>query len=81
MLHIAYLTLSNLWIPVTYLLQRPEHPERKSRMAVYKTGNFLPREDVQIKLLQHGVPPLGYLNHYILVPAVLFAGFTLAMAL
>lgn len=81
MLHIAYLTLSNLWIPIAYLLQRPEHPERRSRMTAHATGIFLPREDVQIKLLRHSVPPLGYLNHYILVPVVLIAGFAMAVAL
>jgi hypothetical protein len=81
MLHIAYLALSNLWIPIAYLLRRPEHPERRSRMAAHAKGIFLPREDVQIKLLQHNVPPLGYLNHYILVPVVLIVVFTMAVAL
>lgn len=81
MLHVAYLTLSNLWIPIAYLLRRPEHPERRSRMAAHANGIFLPREDVQIKLLQHSVPPLGYLNHYILVPVVLIAVSIMAVAL
>ncbi|EED12753.1 glycosyl transferase, putative [Talaromyces stipitatus ATCC 10500] len=81
MLHIAYLALSNLWIPVAYLLQRPEHPERRSRMVTHATGIFLPREDVQMKLLQHSLPPLGYLNHYILVPVVLITIFTIAVTM
>lgn len=81
MLHIAYLTLSNLWIPIAYLLQRPEHPERRSKMAAHANGIFLPRDDVQKKLLQHSVLPLGYLNHYVLVPVVLVAVLIMAVAL
>ncbi|KAF3401109.1 Cellulose synthase catalytic subunit [UDP-forming] [Talaromyces pinophilus] len=81
MLHIAYLALINLWIPIAYLLSRPEHPERRSRMAAHANGIFLPREDVQMKLLQHSVPPLGYLDHYILVPVVLIALSIMAVAL
>lgn len=81
LLHIAYLALSNLWIPIAYLLRRPEHPERRSRMAAHANGIFLPREDVQKKLLQHSFSPLGYLNHYILVPLVLIAVLTMVVAL
>jgi hypothetical protein len=81
MLHIAYLALRNLWIPIAYLLQRPEHPERRSRMAAQATGIFMPREDVQMKLLQYSLPPLGYFDHYILVPVVLVAIFTMAVVM
>lgn len=81
MLHIAYLTLSNLWIPIAYLLRRPEHPERRSKMTAHANGIFLPRDDVQKKLLEHSVSPLGYLNHYILVPVVLVAVLFMAVAL
>lgn len=81
MLHVAYLVLSNLWIPVAYLLQNPEHPERRSRMTAHTNGSFLPQEDVQMKLLQRSIPPLGYCNHYILAPVLLVAIFTTAVAM
>jgi hypothetical protein len=73
MLHIGYLTASNLWIPVGYLLRRPEYPERRSRMAVNDSGIFFPQADIQTKLLHQSRPPLGSYNHYVLVPFVLTA--------
>jgi hypothetical protein len=73
MLHIGYLTVSNLWVPVGYLLRRPEYPERKSRMAVNDRGIFFPEADVQVKLLHQTRPPLGSYNHYVLVPVALAA--------
>ncbi|RHZ54266.1 hypothetical protein CDV55_103633 [Aspergillus turcosus] len=73
MLHIGYLTASNLWVPVGYLLRRPEYPERRSRMAVNDRGIFFPQADVQMKLLHQSRPPLGSYNHYVLVPFVLLA--------
>jgi len=73
MLHIGYLTASNLWVPVGYLLRRPEYPERRSRMTVNDRGIFFPQADVQMKLLHQSRPPLGSYNHYVLVPFVLVA--------
>ncbi|KAF7155390.1 hypothetical protein CNMCM5623_007461 [Aspergillus felis] len=73
LLHIGYLTASNLWVPVGYLLHRPEYPERRSRMAVNDRGIFFPQADVQMKVLQQSRPPLGSYKHYVLVPVVLIA--------
>lgn len=73
MLHIGYLTVSNLWVPVGYLLRRPEYPERRSMMAVSDRGIFFPQADVQMRLLHQSRPPLGSYKHYILVPFVLVA--------
>ncbi|KAH1671039.1 hypothetical protein KXX15_004492 [Aspergillus fumigatus] len=73
MLHIGYLTVSNLWVPVGYLLRRPEYPERRSMMAVSDRGIFFPQADVQMKLLHQSRPPLGSYKHYVLVPFVLVA--------
>lgn len=81
LLHATYLALSNLWVPIVYFVRRPKYPDRRSRMTAHSNGLFLPREDVQMKLLQHIVSPLGYLNHYSLVPVVLVWIFILAMAL
>lgn len=73
MLHIGYLTISNLWVPVGYLLRCPEYSERRSMMAVNDRGIFFPQADVQMKLLYQTRPALGSYQHYILVPFVLAA--------
>jgi hypothetical protein len=73
LLHIGYLTASNLWVPVGYLLRRPEYPERRSMMAVNDRGVFFPQAGVQMKVLHQSRPPLGSYKHYVLVPFVLIA--------
>ncbi|KAI9924869.1 hypothetical protein ASPWEDRAFT_40565 [Aspergillus wentii DTO 134E9] len=42
MLHLCYLTITNTWVPIAYLLNRPSYPDRNVLLGRDQSGIFYP---------------------------------------
>ncbi|KKK15240.1 hypothetical protein P175DRAFT_0496768 [Aspergillus ochraceoroseus IBT 24754] len=54
LLHIFYLAITNLWVPVSYLWNPPRYPDRASQLAKTEQGIAFPRAEVLGKLSFQG---------------------------
>ncbi|KAJ0418742.1 glycosyl transferase [Aspergillus carlsbadensis] len=71
LVHLCYLSIVNLSVPVTCLIRPPQYPDRVAQLDDVKSGIRLPRPDVQeeISYQRHELPSVSL----VLVPAVLLA--------
>ncbi|KAI9373507.1 nucleotide-diphospho-sugar transferase [Aspergillus egyptiacus] len=50
LLHLVYLAVTNLWVPVACLFRPPVYPDRNSRLEETKQANRFPKADIREEL-------------------------------